>query len=197
MWKRDLKRNNCERSGIPGILIGLLVSPGFCVVTRARIAQLFYHHRFRRVFRPLSLLIWRSTVTTYGCYIARTAVLGEGLSLPHPIGIVIGEGAIIGKDVTVYQNVTLGRSSNTVSAYPSIGDNATLYSGATILGDVIVGEWAVVGANSTVLSDVPPRATVVGSPARIIAVADAQTSPITSSDGSRSVVGTERNARSS
>lgn len=169
MWKRDLERNNCERSGIPGALIGLLVSPGFCVVSKARIAHHFYNHPLRRVLRPLSLLIWRSTVATYGCYIARTAVLGEGLSLPHPVGIVIGEGATVGKDVTIYQNVTLGRSSNDVSAYPKIGDNAILYCGATILGGIIVGDGAVVGANSTVLADVPAGATVVGSPARIVA----------------------------
>jgi len=123
--------------------------------------------------------------------------LGEGLSLPHPIGIVIGEGAVIGKDVTIYQNVTLGRSNNNVSAYPSIGDNATLYSGATILGDVTVGEWAVVGANSTVLLDVPARATVVGSPARVIAIADAQTSNITSYTGSGLVGGPEKSTWSS
>lgn len=169
MWKRDLEQNGCKRSGISGLLIGLLVSPGFCVVTRARLAHFLYEHRLRRVLRPLSLLIWRSTVTSYGCYIARTAVLGDGLSLPHPIGVVIGEGATVGKDVTIYQNVTLGRLNNGAPAYPKIGDNAILYSGATILGGVNVGEGAVVGANSTVLSDVPPGATVVGSPARIVA----------------------------
>ena len=91
-----------------------------------------------------------------------------GLCLPHPVGIVIGEGSVIGNDVTIYQGVTLGRASHEVDAYPSIDDGAVIYAGATLLGPIRIGRNAVVAAHSVVLSDVPDFATVVGAPARIV-----------------------------
>ncbi|MCK1653197.1 hypothetical protein IVA88_17400 [Bradyrhizobium sp. 149] len=96
------------------------------------------------------------------------ARLGAGLCLPHPVGIVIGEGSVIGNDVTIYQGVTLGRASHDVDAYPSIDDGAVIYAGATLLGPIRIGRNAIVAAHSVVLSDVPDFATVVGAPARIV-----------------------------
>ena len=98
----------------------------------------------------------------------RESVRIAGLCLPHPVGVVIGEGSVIGTDVTIYQGVTLGRASHEVDAYPTIDDGAVIYAGATLLGPIRIGRNAVVAAHSVVLSDVPDFATVVGAPARIV-----------------------------
>jgi serine acetyltransferase len=87
--------------------------------------------------------------------------------LPHPVGIVISGSAEIGENVRIYQNVTigwtLGDDNKTAGA---IGDDVTIYSGATIIGDVNIGEGAVIGSNAVVLDDVEEYTTVVGVPAR-------------------------------
>jgi serine O-acetyltransferase len=168
MWRQDLKRN-AARSGLKGALIAYVTSPGFALMSRARLAS--WLNARGRVGRLLSRLVWRSTVRNYGCYIAPTARLGAGLCLPHPVGVVIGEGSVIGTDVTIYQGVTLGRASHEVDAYPSIGDGAVIYAGATLLGPIRIGRNAVVAAHSVVLSDVPDFATAVGAPARIVRTA--------------------------
>lgn len=170
-WKRDLARN-AERQGLLGGAIAFVTSPGFCVVTRARFAVRL--SRGGKMARVLSRLVWRGTVTTYGCYIAVTARLGPGLCLPHPIGVVIGEGSVIGSDVTIYQGVTLGRISQDVEAYPSIEDGAVIYTGATVLGGIRVGRNAVVAAHSVVLADVPDHACVAGAPARIVGAGESK-----------------------
>jgi serine O-acetyltransferase len=164
-WRRDLSRN-AGREGWLGAAIALVTSPGFCVVMRARLA--FRLNRGGKIARVLSRLVWRGTVTSYGCYIAVTGRLGSGLCLPHPIGVVIGEGSVIGNDVTIYQGVTLGRISQDVAAYPTIEDGAVIYTGATVLGGIRIGRNAVVAAHSVVLIDVPDHACAAGAPARIV-----------------------------
>jgi len=151
-----------------GGVIALVTSPGFCVVMRARLA--IWLHRGGKMARVLSRLVWRGTVRTYGCYIAVTARIGSGLCLPHPIGVVIGEGSVIGSDVTIYQGVTLGRIAQEVEAYPSIEDGAVIYTGATVLGGIRIGRNAVIAAHSVVLADVPDYACVAGAPARVVGI---------------------------
>ncbi len=75
---------------------------------------------------------------------------------------------MIGNDVTIYQGVTLGRTSQDVAAYPTIEDGAVIYTGATVLGGIRVGRNAVIAAHSVVLVDVPDHACVAGAPARIV-----------------------------
>ncbi|MBR1133808.1 serine O-acetyltransferase [Bradyrhizobium iriomotense] len=171
MWRQDLERN-AARSGLTGALIAYVTSPGFALVSRARLAS--WLNVRGKGGRLLSRLVWRSTVRNYGCYVAPAARLGAGLCLPHPVGIVIGEGSVIGNDVTIYQGVTLGRASHDVDAYPSIDDGAVIYAGATLLGPIRIGRNAIVAAHSVVLSDVPDFATVVGAPARIVGTARAE-----------------------
>lgn len=155
---------NTNRKGWRAAPLAWLQSPGFAVITCWRLA-----HRLNRkgpLLRLLSAIIWRYGVARHGCYISLNAQIGPRLRLPHATGIVIGDGARIGSDVTIYQHVTLGRADDRTDGYPWVGDGCCLYAGAVIVGNVHLGDRAIVGANSVVLSDVPQGATVVGSPAR-------------------------------
>lgn len=107
----------------------------------------------------------------FGVYLSPNAVIGDRLKLPHPIGVIIGSGATIGNDVTIFQHVTLGGArigDAKRNDYPTIGHNVVIFSGAVIVGSVSVGDNAIIGANAVVLSDVPHGATCVGVPGRII-----------------------------
>lgn len=116
--------------------------------------------------------IKRSTLLKkYGCDISLCASLGEGISLPHPIGVVIGERAVIGKHCTIYQNTTIGQKNG---EYPVIGDNVTIFPSCVIIGGITVGDNAIVGAGSIVLHDVKPGTIVVGNPARELRKADGE-----------------------
>lgn len=128
----------------------------------------YFHERGSRIFnRLLQLMIERR----YGCYISSKAHLGIRMMTPHPIGIVIGDGVVMGEKCTIYQNVTLGGArlgDGAANRYPTIGDNVTIFAGAVIIGMVRIGSNATIGANAVVLIDVPDGATAVGVPARIV-----------------------------
>lgn len=99
------------------------------------------------------------------------ARIGAELFIDHGSGVVIGETAEIGDRVTIYQGVTLGGTgSQRGKRHPTVGDDVTIGSGAKLLGPVVVGDGAKVGANTVVVTDVPERATVVGNPGHIVRV---------------------------
>lgn len=102
----------------------------------------------------------------YGCYISQTSIIGNSLNLPHPVGIVIGDHVVIEDDVSIYQNVTLGSHGKEGGPleYPYVHKDVRIFAGAVLVGNIRVGEYATVGANSVVLSDVPPYSTAVGVP---------------------------------
>jgi len=93
--------------------------------------------------------------------------VGPGLALPHPYGIVIHDRAVLGADCLIMHNVTVGSTPNR-SGVPVLGDGVFVGAGAVILGAVRIGSGARIGANSVVLADVPPGATAVGAPARVL-----------------------------
>lgn len=97
------------------------------------------------------------------------AQIGEGILIDHGSGVVIGETAIIGDRVTIYQGSTIGATGNetTFKRHPTIGNDVVIGSGAKVLGPITIGDRVKVGANSVVLKDVPSDCTVVGIPARI------------------------------
>jgi len=113
----------------------------------------------------LPRLISMVTRTMTGIEIHPRARIGVGLFIDHGTGVVIGETAEIGDDVTLYQGVTLGGTGfATGKRHPTVQDNVTIGSGAKLLGPITVGHGAKIGANSVVITDVPPHSTVVGTP---------------------------------
>ena len=99
------------------------------------------------------------------------ARIGDGFFIDHGHGVVIGETAEIGRDVTLYQGVTLGGTGfATGKRHPTVQDNVTIGSGAKLLGPITIGHGAKIGANSVVIHDVPPNSTVVGNPGHPVRV---------------------------
>ena len=114
-------------------------------------------------FFPLAISYVSRSVT--GIEIHPGALIGKGFFIDHGAGVVIGETAEIGDNVTLYQGVTLGGTGfQAGKRHPTVGDNVTIGSGAKLLGPINVGHGARVGANSVVIEDVPAGSTVVGNP---------------------------------
>ena len=96
------------------------------------------------------------------------ATIGKGLFIDHGTGVVIGETAVIGNNVTLFQGVTLGGTGKeTGKRHPTINDNVVIGTGAKVLGNITVGNNAYIGANAVVIRNVPPNSTVVGVPGHI------------------------------
>ena len=112
----------------------------------------------------------------YSCDISFKIQVGQNLRLPHQgLGVVIGPEAVIGDNVTIYQNVTPGAKDNGGQySAPEIGDNVTIGAGSVILGGIKIGPNVKVGANSVVLDDVPADCVVAGVPARIVKTRNSQ-----------------------
>ena len=98
-------------------------------------------------------------------YLDVNTKIGTGLVLPHPHNIQFGMGAIVGDNVTIYQNVTIGQYHG---KYPLINNNVIIYPGACIFGGIIVGENSIIGAGAIVNKDVPANVVVAGNPAKVI-----------------------------
>lgn len=142
-----------------------LLYPGFKAVLFHRVAH--FLHRLRLPLLPR--LISEVARFLTGIEIHPGARLGHGVVIDHGMGVVIGETAIVGDEVLIYQGVSLGGTSlNPVKRHPTIGNRVVLGAGAKILGDITIGEGSRVGANSVVIESVPAHSTVVGIPARVI-----------------------------
>jgi serine O-acetyltransferase len=145
------------------------------VVTWPGIQALLAHrlaHALHEVGMPVlpRLIAFVSRVLT-GIEIHPAAKIGKGLFIDHGSGVVIGETAQIGDDVTLYQGVTLGGTGfATGKRHPTVQDNVTIGSGAKLLGPITIGHGAKIGANSVVITDVPPNSTVVGNPGHPVRV---------------------------
>jgi serine O-acetyltransferase len=143
----------------------LLCYPGLWAVWIYRVSNWLWRHNLRLLARVLSQVGRFYT----GVDIHPAALIGQRLFIDHATGVVIGETAIVGNDVTMYQGVTLGGTGKGLGKrHPTICDGVFIGNNANILGNLTVGENSRVGAGSVVLSDVPPNSTVVGVPAHIV-----------------------------
>lgn len=137
-------------------------------------ALLYYnisHFLYKRNHFSLARYISEKAKRKTGIEIHPGATIGDNLFIDHGCGVVIGETAIIGNNVTMFHGVTLGGSglpSNEKKRHPTIGNNVFIGCGAKLLGNISVGNNVKIGANSIVLKDVPSNVTVVGAPARIV-----------------------------
>lgn len=143
----------------------VLLYPSFKVMLHYRLAHKLYEKRMYFLARYISQRAVRRT----GIEIHPGAVIGEGLFIDHGAGVIIGETAIIGNNVTLYQGVTLGGTGKEHGKrHPTIKDNVMISAGAKVLGSFTVGENSKIGAGSVVLEEVPPNCTVVGVPGRVV-----------------------------
>jgi serine O-acetyltransferase len=139
----------------------LALWPGVQAVLTHRVAHAL--HGAGVPFLPRALSMATRSIT--GIEIHPAAQVGQALFIDHGSGVVIGETAEIGSDVTMYQGVTLGGTGfATGKRHPTVQDNVTIGSGAKLLGPITIGHGAKIGANSVVIHDVPPNSTVVGNP---------------------------------
>ncbi|MGO9883504.1 MAG: serine O-acetyltransferase [Solirubrobacteraceae bacterium] len=141
--------------------------PGVHALLAHRLAHAL--HAARVPLLPRTIAAVARSVT--GIEIHPAARIGDGFFIDHGMGVVIGETAEIGADVTLYQGVTLGGTGfQTGKRHPTVQDNVTIGSGAKLLGPITIGHGAKIGANSVVIHDVPPNSTVVGNPGHPVRV---------------------------
>ncbi|MEG6512629.1 serine O-acetyltransferase [Desulforamulus ruminis] len=153
----------------------VLCYPGLHAILFHRVAHALYKKKFFVTARFLSQISRWLT----GIEIHPGAKIGEGLFIDHGSGVVIGETAEIGDNVTIYQGVTLGGTGKEKGKrHPTIGNNVVISSGAKVLGSFQVGENVKIGAGSVVLKPVPPNCTVVGVPGRIVIRDGQKVSPV-------------------
>ena len=148
-----------------------LTYPGVHALWVYRIAHWQWTHGMKLLAR------WESAVGQHftGVDIHPAAVLGSGIFIDHATGVVIGETAEVGNDVTIYQGVTLGGTSlEHVKRHPTIGNRVTIGAGAKILGPITIGDDSRIGANAVVVKSVPSNSVVVGVPGQIIARSSAK-----------------------
>lgn len=139
--------------------------PSFKAILKYRIAHKLYlkKHYF------LARLISQRTARKTGIEIHPGATIGKGLFIDHGHGVVIGETAVVGDNVMLYQGVTLGgNGKESGKRHPTVGNNVMICAGAKIIGSFTIGENSKIGAGSVVIEEVPPNSTVVGVPGRVV-----------------------------
>ena len=143
----------------------VLLYPSFKAMLHYRTAHRLYCKKHYFLARWISQRCVRKT----GIEIHPGATIGKGLFIDHGAGVVIGETAILGDNVTLFQGVTLGGNGKEKGKrHPTLGDNVMVSAGAKILGSFTIGENSKIGAGSVVLQEVPPNSTVVGVPGRVV-----------------------------
>ena len=144
-----------------------LTYPGVKALKMHRIANFFYRHGLKTLAEMISHRARRKT----GIEIHPAAKIAPGVFIDHGAGVVIGETAEVEEGVVIYQGVTLGGTGKEHGKrHPTVKRGAFLSAGAKILGGFTVGEYAKIGAGAVVLKEVPPYATVVGVPARVVRI---------------------------
>ncbi|EJL91692.1 serine acetyltransferase [Polaromonas sp. CF318] len=150
-----------------GMLLRGCLNPRMVPVVLIRLAEFFHERRlglFAKLFSTLNVMV-------FGIEVSPQVQIGGGLFLPHTVGTVIGAERI-GENCTIMQGVTLGTSEPdmgfTVERRPVVGNDVLIGAGAKIIGRIVVGDHARIGANAVVLRDVPAHALAVGVPATVV-----------------------------
>lgn len=145
----------------------ILTYSGFHAIVMHRFAHFLHVHNYKFLARVISQL----TKFFTGIEIHPGAQIGHGVFIDHGEGVVVGETAVIGNNVVLYQGVTLGGTGKDKGKrHPTIEDGVMISAGAKVLGPFTVGRNAKIGAGSIVLKEVPPNATVVGIPGRVVKI---------------------------
>jgi serine O-acetyltransferase len=167
--RRDLaaaRSRDPAAAGVTSLEI-LATWPGVQALLAHRLAHALWGSRVPLLPRLIAAIARSVT----GVEIHPAAQIGGGLLIDHGMGVVIGETAQIGDDVTIYQGVTLGGTGfATGKRHPTVGDEVTIGAGARLLGPITVGNGAKIGANTVVIHDVPANSTVVGNPGHPVRV---------------------------
>lgn len=139
--------------------------PGLWALFFHRIAHSLYNRGLRFLPRFISAIgLFLTTIDIHPA-----ATLGRRVFIDHGVGVVIGETAVIGNDVIIYQQVTLGGvSTSKGKRHPTVGNNVVIGAGSKVLGNITISENSKVGANSVVVKDVPADSTAIGIPARVL-----------------------------
>src|SRR5450756_893835 len=162
--REDIKAIKERDPAAKGTLEIVLSYPGLHAIWMHRTAHFLDEKGVPLLPRLISMFARAVT----GIEIHQGAKLGRGLFIDHGMGVVIGETAEVGENVTMYQGVTLGGTGKEKGKrHPTIGNNVVIAAGASVLGPITVGEDSKVGAGAVVVKDVPPNCTVVGVPGRL------------------------------
>jgi serine O-acetyltransferase len=163
--RQDIRAAKERDPAVPSTLQVIFAYPGVHAIWGHRISHWLWNRGARvaaRVFAELTRILT-------GVEIHPGAVLGSGLFIDHATGVVIGETAEVGDDVTIFHGVTLGGTgADTGKRHPTIGDRVIVGAGAKILGPIKIGDDSRIGANAVVVKEVPSSSVVVGVPGQII-----------------------------
>ena len=164
--RRDVRAARDRDPAARSALTIIICYPGLHAIWGHRASNWLWHHRARLLARASAEL----TRVLTGVEIHPAATLAPGVFIDHATGVVIGETAQVGTDVTIYHGVTLGGTSlDKGKRHPTIGDRVIIGAGAKILGPITIGDDSRIGANAVVTKPVPPGSVVVGVPGQIIA----------------------------
>lgn len=163
--RRDIKAARERDPAEPTVLEVIFAYPGVHAVWAHRVN----HWLWQRGARLLARTLAEVTRILTGVEIHPGATLGPGLFIDHATGVVIGETAEVGEDVTIFHGVTLGGTGrDRGKRHPTIGDRVTIGAGAKVLGAIKIGDDSRIGANSVVVKEVPASAVVVGVPGQVV-----------------------------
>ncbi len=163
--RRDIQVARERDPANPTVLEVVFAYPGVHAIWGHRIT----HWLWQRGARLLARTLAEVTRILTGVEIHPGAELGPGLFIDHATGVVIGETAEVGEDVTIFHGVTLGGTGReTGKRHPTVGDRVTIGAGAKVLGPIKVGDDSQIGANAVVVKEVPSSAVVIGVPGQIV-----------------------------
>lgn len=161
----DLQAVNDRDPASNGYLTPFLFYKGYQALCAYRFAHFLWHDGRQ----TLALYLQSLMSKVFGVDIHPAARIGKGILIDHATGVVIGETAVVGDDVSLLHDVTLGGTGKERGdRHPKVGDGVLIAAGAKVLGNIRIGDGAKVGAGSVVLGDVKPHCTVVGVPAKVV-----------------------------